>query len=698
MIAWAMSLGGLLCLVVYIAWTLVGESLDAREAALYPIGVAKAIFSQFGQARFPTEWNLPLLSVVVWLAWIVGVGGLGSTLGRFYAGRDSMPVSARVVCEFALGFTAFGLIQLLVGLLGLAPVPLIPVFFVATVATLFSSERRRRFFELPRAVAWRWKQMDRPGQIVALVAIVGIAMLMVPASVPPVQSDGVRYHLAAPQEYLKSGAIDYIPGNAYSNMPFLVEMHFLAALACNAPEASQFMHLFLALMTALGIFSLVRALTDHNEHASPALAALPALLYLATPMSGILAGWPFTDHGIAFLLVALMLMMVRCMEGEGARSAWLMLGVIAGGLIGTKYTMGPVAVAAVFVAFFFGRHVKCPLRNTGAACAAMGAVGGIWFLKNAFFTGNPFYPLASQLFPGGEWNAVNDEFLRTRAGVKGLGTGIAQFFAVPFNATFHWVRFESHNPGVTLLLSTIFLIGGTLVSLRPTRNRVRLAVIFIALVSYVTWFYSYQSNRLLLPILALALALTPVQIFSFSRAARRIFAAVTVTAAGLGFAWAVQWSWVTTALSPPPLPYLLGAQSEQAFRYKSLTYAQAFDYLNRNVKPGERVLLAGEHRIYGARFDAIWSDWFDTPALARILRENSLTSMEELLAWLRENHVPWIMINERELAPQLDDHFRPWFTDAEWEIFEALRTFDKPGADVINLPPGVTIIHLEPQP
>ena len=40
---------------------------------------------------------------------------------------------------------------------------------------------------------------------------------------------------AAPQEFLKNGRIGWLPLNAFSNFPFLPEMHFMLALGCGAP-------------------------------------------------------------------------------------------------------------------------------------------------------------------------------------------------------------------------------------------------------------------------------------------------------------------------------------------------------------------------------------------------------------------------------------------------------------------------------
>src|SRR5690606_26158954 len=114
------------------------------------------------------------------------------------------------------------------------------------------------------------------------------------------------------------------------------------------------------------------------------------------------------------------------------------------------------------------------------------------------------------------------------------------------------------------------------------------------------------------------------------------------------------------------------------------------------VPQNEKVLLVGEHRIYGANFNSIWSDWFDVPALAVILRRENIASTDALLDYLRAHQITWILINEAELAPQLEQSFHPWFSPSEWAIFEELRTLDQPGIQRLQFPPGVTVLHLEP--
>lgn len=706
-LAWVLPIAVNLLALGYAGWFIFGNSFDAEQARLHPLPVLANIVDQISYAAPPWEWNIPLWSIAVWMIWLASVTTVGIGITRWML-WESISLSARFTLSFAAGFTLFGWMQMVFALSGMARFPIPLGIFLITALILFIKNKpiRNDVIALPRAARWRWKTESRSGRAVISLMITAAALMLPPALTPPAQSDGVRYHLGAPQEFIKNGSVDFLPGNAYSNMPFLVEMNFMAALQVRAPEASHLIHLSLALFTTLSIYALTRRLWMSNT--SSTVAMLPALAYFTAPMSAIVATWPYTDHGLAFLTVASVISAIICLESPQRLHHWLMLGICLGGLVGTKYTMGPIAVLVYGLTLILARwprNVTIWLPVIRAATAAAGItilIGGIWFFRNWIVVGNPVYPFATKLFPGGDWTIVNDAFLQNRAGLKGFGKSLTDLLAAPWTTTFRWIHFEAHNPGPMIILTLFFALAGIIAMLRrsaaPSSKRELTLVILTALASSLIWFYTYQSNRLLLPAIALGLAMLPAGLFLTRGLRERLLTSGVMLCSIMGILWAVQWSWVTTRLTPPPLTYLLGQIDSKTFLYRSLTYARAFDYLNERVRPYERVLLIGEHRIYGAKFNAIWSDWFDTPALARLIRTEQIVSTDQLLHHLRQNNIPWILINEKELEPQLVRDFRPWFTAAEWQIFEDLRTLSGPGVRVVKLPPGATVIYLEPVP
>lgn len=688
----------------YLGWTVLGRGLDAEQARLHPVLAGRVVLSNLAAAAPPGEWNFPLWSVAVWALWLLGLWTVGTCLLEPVI-RRMAPLGSAVeaTLSFCAAFSLFGFSQFALACMGAARMSLIWIFAIAGVLVLVASPRwRGRSGAFPRRLRAWWREHRGARWVLAFFGIAVVAML-VPALTPPAQSDGMRYHLGAPQEFLKAGSAKYLPHNAYSNMPFLVEMHFMAALALGAPEAAHLIHLTLALMTAVAIFALGGLLAKGRR--TPGAAALvPAILYFCTPMAAIIATWPYTDHGISLLLVGSCVAAVLARRDPENPWLWVLLGVCLGGLVGTKYTMGPVAVVVYGTALAMGlwgrrRGGKTLLISAAAAAIPAVVIGGIWFVRNWVLIGNPVYPFMTGVFSGGDWGPANEAFLHARAGAKGLGKGGLALLELPWNATFRWTRFEAHNPGVGLIIACLCAVAGLLIHLKnPEQRRDSGLVLIVATTSFLVWFFSYQGNRLLLPTMALAFALTPVGAYGLTRWTKATFVGAGMAAAGAGLAWAVQWSWVATGLTPRPLTYLVGAMDARTFFYKSVSYGRAFDYLNDRVKQDNKVLLVGEHRIYGAEFQAVWSDWFDTPALVAILRKYHIGSTRELLQVLEKLGITWIMINEAELKPQLERDFRPWFTEREWAIFEELRTYDGPAVQVMRLPPGVTLIHIVEAP
>ncbi len=91
------------------------------------------------------------------------------------------------------------------------------------------------------------------------------------------------------------------------------------------------------------------------------------------------------------------------------RGTLLIAGFLAGGAVSTKYPavvycLLPLTVFVAATAYnWFGSQPPCLIRTSRAVgtfllAAAVGC--GLWFAKNAAFTGNPTYPLLYSVFDG----------------------------------------------------------------------------------------------------------------------------------------------------------------------------------------------------------------------------------------------------------------------------------------------------------
>ena len=744
-----------------------GLRLDRALAAVNPMSIAAAIGEAVRRADF-SAMNWPWRSVGVWLIWWWAVLTAGrwtlvvldwATFGDGSDSRDSRDshvsraggmrgVSAAgttrgIAMTFGAGFVTLGLCVLGAGVVGLAGWPLTAgVLAVAAVGAARAADRDATW-RLIRA-AWPWgggvpalgarRVAGRRDWLVD--ATVGAAALgwfasVVAAMTPPIQSDAMRYHLAAPQEWLRAGRIVWLPGNAFSNFPFLPEMHFLVGLAAGAPETAALMHATCALMAAAAVAALAGLVAPGaGGRAGEGARRLVGAAYLTVPAGLVLAGWPFIDHAVALFFALSTLATLGAMTRGGA-ARWVLAGLMTGGALGTKYTalVHAVVLCGVVAVDWFAfappgvslSRRRPRWRHIAMAAGVAAAVGGVWYAKSVVVAGNPVYPLANGLFRGGDWTAHSARLYAGKAASKGFDKNFPNLMLAPRDSLMEWRRFEGHWLGATWTLAVACVLGGLAVAAvsrwrrRADSWRPMAGAAAVAGAYFVTWFYTYQSNRMLLPMLALTLPLGAGLLTGGWRRARgrgvgrgvslgvadwpfrvsgglaRSAVAAAVVAGGL---WSAQWNFAR-APSPPALGYLLGSMSRDQYLDRALNSHRPFRETARLAGTTATVLLVGEHRAYGAAFRPVWSDWFDTPAVLRIMRESGATTPGALLAELRRRGIGWMLVNDAELdaGNQREMFYRPRFSEAEYVVAEGLYAL--PGvAKVIPFATGARLFRL----
>ncbi len=698
-----------------VAWPYAGDSFQQMQSRIGLGGGLSQLLNLF-EARPPFRYfNLPLLSIAVCAAWLAGILSGGEWITRACR-REDWNAEERVAFSFATGFVALGLGIFALGLAGLAR-PVAQVALLAACAGCAGLRHRQLRLlgaGLPpvfrRPLARHGARNLAAGAILA--ALVSAALY---ALSPPVQSDAMRYHLAAPQEFLKNGRIGWLPLNAFSNFPFLPEMHFMLALGCGAPEASQLMHLacLAALLVAVTGFArrTLSGLVPPGRVPSGILV-FPATVVVAMPASLIVASWPFVDQAVTLFFFLSFHAVWLALSGGGARNH-LLAGVMMGGAAGCKYTALPfLALLAGMAALHWIALAPPPGSSSSKAMnwrhLALGAglavlLGGGWYAKSAVLTGNPVYPLANRLFHGGDWTAESAAFYAGKLAEKGRPTGpepatMTEFAAErvkPLDLSLNWIRYEAQNPGTAVLATMILGMGGLL--LCAIRNDWRARPVYHAGLmgagSWFLWVTTYQSNRMIVPV-AVFLSFPAAALLAHGAELLPRFTRAVTLLVGLGLGFGMAWgtAWPMLRANPPVAGWVLGAVSTEEYLARTRNWHAAFEYLNQRVPPTERVLLVGEHRIFGARFRAVWNDWFDTPAFLHLARANRISSAEQMIALLEREGIRWVLVNEAELRPQRDQYWRPRFSDAEWKLLNDFLA--SPRFTRTEIPPGAVILRL----
>ncbi|NQU44624.1 glycosyltransferase family 39 protein, partial [bacterium] len=366
-------------------------------------------------------WRLDLHGRWAGFPWeIVGVGTLlilttgcaavlGERLGRLLFpdnGRMGRVIWGSGLVFAILGYVAFGLG--VVGGLGSAQwvFGLLLVLGVALALFSIGTDFRRK----PRPEAMRSGEgsaLSRPEWILILALAIVQFLAMLYALTPSVQSDALRYHLAAPQEWLKAGRITYLPYEAFSNFPFLVEMLFLYGLGLGSDLLAKGMH-FVFLPLSTGAVALIaHEIAGAYRLRGIRSGVLAALAWGTLPLTIPLAGWAFIDLTVAFFTLAMVYFLIRWARSGHARH-WIAAAVFGGLLCASKYTGVVFVMWGALLMGVWGlrmdgfRRIGLWLGRAALFGLIAAALASPWWIKNVIYTGNPVYPLAWSVFDGGE--------------------------------------------------------------------------------------------------------------------------------------------------------------------------------------------------------------------------------------------------------------------------------------------------------
>ncbi|MCX7044071.1 MAG: hypothetical protein NTX50_01105, partial [Candidatus Sumerlaeota bacterium] len=274
----------------------------------------------------------------------------------------------------------------------------------------------------------------------------------------------------------------------------------------------------------------------------------------------------------------------------------------------------------------------------------------------------------------------------------------------PIPQSFLWGGFEDHNIGPGYLLLLPMILGWIAWSAWRWRRDPARATIALFMIAYAgLWFFTYQSNRFLIPLLGLACVAAADMGFAIydlrltichSRAdslcakspppnspdasiVNRTGSSIVnrqssivnrtgspivnrqssiviclILSAGLAASlvngvWAVRWI-ALDASHPSPLPVALGFQSRDDYLSQALPQYGFLSHLDGLVEKGAGVLFIGEHRGYYCRARYLASDWFDTPHILALIRETP--DNEALFARLLAENVRYVFFNYHELG------------------------------------------------
>ena len=528
------------------------------------------------------SWQLVLPAMIISLS-----GGIGT---KIFPKREGISALALLAIQSALGLGVLGLIILLMG----ATIGFSSLYFAILLLAsgiIFRTDIKH-WWHLWGALSKIWKDSKKFDKVLAVGIGFILATTLATALAPPIKFDALVYHLTLPKVYLLEGRINYVPELIFWGMPQQVEMLYTFAMALAGAEAAA------VLGWAFGVLTLTGLLGYLADRFSPraawvALASLLAGGTLSASLSWAYLEWSLMLYGLSIFIL------LEYWLADRERSILRVAALLAGFMVGIKYTAGvfPVAVLPIIFLANRGRGIKSTLRDVFTFGGIALLTFSPWLLKNFLATGNPVYPL---LFPSGEMNSHRLLLLQNRVPWGDL----RDFFLLPWRATiwgmegkigyaadigslllglsvFSWLGWKDHSDAQRRLLKTAMIITLTGLFIWAAAGRVSPLL---------------MQSRLYFFILPVWAILAGIGFERFSRIQvagirfGRVAAALVLLTFGFNF-----FAKTTAFVSNNPVDLLLGTRTSVSYREQALgEYDRAISALPADA----RVLMLWETRAF----------------------------------------------------------------------------------------------------
>ena len=436
-----------------------------------------------------------LLVAVILLFNAYGIGKRILHLVRF----ETQDFNESLLLGWGIGLGALGLLGLLFSILQLANEILLTTIQIA-LAVFFILRNdleslRAHIAALGSSLNLSFSQQGIFTKL-ALITLPAFSLLL--TLVPPFEAtDALLYHLALPANILQNGGLQAVDNTPFW-FPGLSENVYLWALGMGSERAAQMIHFTWMLLAVVLLWHWASRIW------SAEIARKALLLLAAIPSLPMLASWAYADMALVYYAIASIYSITNNRVTKSF--SWLIIaGLMAGFAMGIKYTSFVVPMACGILLLFSRPLLKAIYSAAQFSLIAL-ATASPWYIRNAIFMGNPFYPF---VFGGRYW----DQFLTQWYADSGTGIGWnpVQIILLPLNTTLgtHDITFFDGRIGPLFLILAPFAIWILFTRIRPdsAEGGSMLAIGVFSLLSFAAWTFGVINSsglwqaRLLFPAL-----------------------------------------------------------------------------------------------------------------------------------------------------------------------------------------------------
>ncbi len=490
-----------------------------------------------------------------------------------------------------------------------------------------------------------------PREDVAAAVVLGslsaiyIGLALASSAAPEVAFDALNVHLPYARDAAAAHRVGFAPNNWSSAMPALPLMAYITGFLYSGLGLVKLINVLSYVLGGAVVFSVAREWWGRawGIAAAALFWSCPVAVYEATTA---LIDLPLTLYSA--LAVCALLEWTRSGTGGALKLSALSLGLA----LGCKYH------AVFWVPPLFGVlgwHLLVVRRRTPRQAAGVmlryGALAFLLFLPWAvrawYYTGNPVFPAANGFFQSPYFPPSMQSAAAAAYANEGVGRGLRALLELPWTVTFHPGPFRG-------TLGLIFLPGVALALLRG-RNRETWYVLAAAVAYFLAWALTAQEIRYLLPMVPVLALLTVAGFLGTTMAASAKpfagrLALLIVLAGGAAAAlpavyplWAREWTYWHSYKCP--WPYLTGQETAEQYVLRDVPSIYVYDYINRNLNSGQRILLLNDSAQYYSRVPTLYSFTVEADL---ILMD---TTEEGVVARMRASGVTHVLLNYNGIAP-----------------------------------------------
>lgn len=419
---------------------------------------------------------------------------------RALRGIEFQSVWETIGFSTAIGLGGVAYLVLLIGLfkvlyawvLALSMAALLLIAILTTPS--FFANAKNGFLSWRGVFVQLWAHKDTLIILVCLAAIIGSSILL--PLYPPTEWDAIEYHLTTASIYARSHAILVTEYLRYPVFTQLNNMLFtLMLLVADDLSAQLIQYLFYLLV---GVLIYAYSL----RHFSKRIGLMAAVLWF----SNLLAIWgshvATIDIGLVFFSTAGIFAFLNYHKTR--QMHWLVIAaVLLGFAAAVKYTaLFWIAVCGIYTLWIGFQERRWRIPVIFALIAALAACP--FYIRNVFYTGNPFFPYIEFLFKENIWTYGDFQQLSFEQGSYGLPVTLMGFVQLPWFLKVTPRMFNNGFPPYNWLYLA-FLPATLIVGVLKPYLR---TILIFSLSFTLFWFLTPQVLRYLFPTFPLFCLLT----------------------------------------------------------------------------------------------------------------------------------------------------------------------------------------------